>query len=94
MPQLLRPGERTGPDGKPVANQVLLSLTPQQFRLLRPHLQLVPMAHHNVLHESHRKATVYFPNDGLISLVIVMANGKSSEAGVVGSEGVFGLEGL
>ncbi len=95
MHQLLQPGERTGPDGKPVANQVLLSLTTRQFRVLRPRLQLVTMAHHDILHESHRKVdSIYFPNGGLISLVIVMANGKTAEAGVVGNEGVVGLEGL
>jgi CRP-like cAMP-binding protein len=95
MSQPLRPGERTGPDGKPVANQVLLSLATQQFRMLRPRLQLVPLTHHDILHESHRKVdTVYFPNDGLVSLVIVMANGKSAEAGVIGNEGIVGLEGL
>jgi CRP-like cAMP-binding protein len=90
----VRPGERTGPDGKAVANQVLLSLSTRQFRLLRPRLRLQTLAHHDILHESHRKVdTVYFPNDGLISLVIVMANGKTAEAGVVGNEGVVGLEG-
>jgi CRP-like cAMP-binding protein len=93
--QPLRPGERTGPDGKPIANQVLLSLTTRQFQIVRPRLQLVILAHHEILHENHRKVdSIYFPNGGLISLVIVMANGKSAEAGVVGNEGVVGLEGL
>jgi|SRR5581483_6843529 len=95
MSQLLQPGERTGPDGKPVSNQVLLSLSTRQFRIVRPRLHLVRMAHHDILHESHRKVdNIYFPNGGLISLVIVMANGKTAEAGVVGNEGVVGLEGL
>jgi CRP-like cAMP-binding protein len=94
MSDLVRPGERTGPDGKAIANQVLLALTPRQFRMVRPSLRLKTMAHHNILHESQRKGDkVYFPNDGLISLVIVMANGKTAEAGVVGNEGVVGLEG-
>ena len=52
------------------------------------------LPHHEILHESgHKVDSIYFPNDGLISLVIVMANGKTAEAGVVGSEGVVGLEG-
>lgn len=94
MRELIRPGERTGPDGKAVANQVLLSLTTRQFRMVRPRLQPKSLVHHNILHESqHKVDTVYFPNDGLISLVIVMANGKTAEAGVVGNEGVVGLEG-
>jgi len=87
-------GERTGPDGKAVANKVLLSLTSRQFRLVRPRLRPQTLSHHDILHESQRKVDwIYFPNDGLISLVIVMANGKTAEAGVVGNEGVAGLEG-
>jgi CRP-like cAMP-binding protein len=94
MSELVRPGERTGPDGKAVANQVLLSLTTRQFRMVRPRLRPMTLAHHDILHESQRKVdTIYFPNNGLISLVIVMGNGKTAEAGVVGSEGVVGLEG-
>jgi len=88
------PGERTGPDGKAVANKVLLSLTPRQFRLVRPRLRAQILSHHDILHESQHKVDwIYFPNDGLISLVIVMTNGKTAEAGVVGNEGVAGLEG-
>ena len=94
MPAMALPGERTGPDGKSVANKVLLSLTPRQFRLMRPRLRLQTLDHHDVLHESNHKVDfIYFPNDGLVSLVIVMANGKTAEAGVVGNEGVVGLEG-
>jgi CRP-like cAMP-binding protein len=88
------PGERTGPDGKAIANKVLLSLTPRQFRLVRPRLRPQILPHHDILHESQSKVDwIYFPNDGLISLVIVMTNGKTAEAGVVGNEGVAGLEG-
>lgn len=92
-PQILA-GERTGPDGKAISNKVLLSLTGRQFSLMRPRLRFQVISHHDILHESQRKVDwIYFPNDGLISLVIVMANGKTAEAGVVGSEGVAGLEG-
>ena len=94
MPESILPGERTGPDGKAVGNQVLLSLTPRQYRLIRPSLRFQTLSHHDILHESQKKVdSIYFPNDGLISLVIVMANGKTAEAGVVGREGVAGLEG-
>ncbi|MFZ0322355.1 MAG: hypothetical protein WAL56_24725 [Candidatus Sulfotelmatobacter sp.] len=48
-----------------------------------------------MLHESnHKTEDVYFPDDGLISLVIASSNGKTAEAGVVGNEGLVGLEGL
>jgi CRP-like cAMP-binding protein len=36
----------------------------------------------------------YFPNDGLLSLVVVFADGKTVEAGIVGKEGLVGLPAL
>jgi CRP-like cAMP-binding protein len=95
MSIVLQPGERTGPNGKPVSNHVLLSLTAPQFRSLRQHLRFLPMTHHNILHDCHRIVdTIFFPNDGLVSQVIVMENGRTAEAGVIGNEGVIGLEGV
>jgi CRP-like cAMP-binding protein len=95
MTQVLRPGERTGPGGKPVANKLLLAFSNREFQTIRPRLEYVTLEHHGILHESqHRVRNVYFPNDGLISLVVVTAKGKTAEAGVIGNEGVVGLEAL
>jgi CRP-like cAMP-binding protein len=96
MAQVLRlPGERTGPEGKAVANKVLLSFSNREFQAVRAHLELISLNHHTILHESqHQVRDAYFPNSGLISLVVVTANGKTAEAGVVGNEGVVGLEGV
>jgi CRP-like cAMP-binding protein len=93
MAQVWRPGERTGPEGKPVANKLLLSFSNREFQAVRPYLEQVALEHHGIVHESQHPAKhAYFPNDGLISLVIVTANGKTAEAGVVGNEGLVGLE--
>jgi CRP-like cAMP-binding protein len=91
----LRAGERTGPEGKAIANRILLSLSDREFRAIRLRLEFVGLEHHSILHERNRRArSVYFLNEGLISLVVVMKNGKTAEAGVVGNEGVVGLEAL
>lgn len=37
---------------------------------------------------------MHFLNDGLISLVVVLADGKTVEAGIVGSEGIVGIPAL
>jgi CRP-like cAMP-binding protein len=95
MRRLVLPGERTGNGGKPISNQILLSLGEREFEAIRSRLRLVTLKHHAVLHESnHKTEDVYFPDDGLISLVIPSSNGKTAEAGVVGNEGLVGLEGL
>src|ERR1700732_4314639 len=58
---------------------------------LRPHLEYISLPNHLVLHEGGGKLEfVYFPNRGLISLVVEMKDGKAAEAGIVGNEGFTG----
>ncbi len=82
MLEPLRPGERTAFEGKSIANRVLLSLGDREFLAIRPSLRFITFDHHDVLHESNRRVdNVYFPDEGLISLVVVMSNGRTAEAG-------------
>src|ERR1017187_4220542 len=89
--QIVRSGERTNTDGKPVSNIILLSISDRDYSSLRPHLEYVSLPNHLVLHEAGGKLEfAYFPNRGLISLVVVMKDGKTAEAGIVGNEGYTG----
>jgi hypothetical protein len=88
-------GKRTGAAGTPVRNKLLLAMTDVEFRALRPHLEHVALPSHLSLHEPHQTHRfAWFPNEGLISLVVAMTNGKTVEAGIVGNEGVAGLPGV
>jgi CRP-like cAMP-binding protein len=89
--QVVQSGERTNAAGKPVSNKILLSIPDSEYNSLRPHLEYLRLPNHLVLHEAGGKiAHAYFPNRGLISLVVVMKDGKTAEAGVVGNEGFTG----
>src|ERR1035441_5885660 len=89
--QVLQSGERTNAAGKPVSNKILLSICDRDYGSLRPHLEYVSLPNHLVIHEADGKLEfAYFPNRGLISLVVVMNNGKTAEAGIVGNEGFTG----
>ena len=89
--QVVQSGERTNAAGKPVSNLILLSTSDRDYRSLRPHLEYVNLPNHLVLHEAGGKLEfAYFPNRGLISLVVVMEDGKTAEAGIVGNEGFTG----
>jgi CRP-like cAMP-binding protein len=89
--QVVQSGERTNAAGKPVSNKILLSISDSEYDSLRPHLEYLRMPNHLVLHETGGKLEfAYFPNRGLISLVVVMKDGKTAEAGVVGNEGFTG----
>ena len=82
---------RTSSKGKAIQNHILLAVSPREFKLIQPHLQYVELLQHNILYEPHKKLQfVYFPNRGLISLVVVLATGKTVEAGIVGREGASG----
>src|ERR1700690_2521281 len=86
-----QPSERTNTAGKQVSNTILLSIADSDYRSLRPHLEYVSLPNHLVLHEAGGKLDfAYFPNWGLISLVVVMKDGKTVEAGIVGNEGFTG----
>jgi len=90
-PQVVQSGERTNAAGKPVSNTILLSISDSDYSSIRPHLEYVSLPNHLVLHEAGGKLEfAYFPNRGLISLVVVMKDGKTAEAGIVGNEGFTG----
>jgi CRP-like cAMP-binding protein len=89
--KVVQSGERTNSDGKPVSNIILLSISDSDYGSLRPHLEYVSLPNHLVLHEGGgRLEFAYFPNRGLISLVVVMKDGRTAEAGIVGNEGSTG----
>ena len=84
-------GERTNAEGEPVGNLILLAISDGDYSSLRPHLEYVSLPNHLVIHEAGGKLEfAYFPNRGLISLVVVMKDGKTAEAGIVGNEGFTG----
>src|ERR1700738_667356 len=86
-----QPSERTNTAGKQVSNKILLSISNSDYSSLRPHLEYVSLPNHLVLHEAGgRLEFAYFPNRGLVSLVVVMEDGQTAEAGLVGNEGFTG----
>jgi CRP-like cAMP-binding protein len=89
--QVVRAGERTNAEGKPVSNKILLSVPDNEYRLMRPHLKYVDLPGHLSLHEPAQSIEfVYFLNRGMVSQVVVTKDGRTVEVGVVGNEGYVG----
>lgn len=83
---------RTTPGGKRVRNRILSSIPAAEYQEVAPHLEFISLRSHRILHEPHETLEfVHFPNVGLISLVIILKDGKTVEAGLLGPEGVAGL---
>jgi CRP-like cAMP-binding protein len=75
----------------PTSNKLLAGLTRTDFTLLQPHLTTIGLAQGTVLCETGDEVGhVHFPFSGMISLVVVMRDGKAIETATVGREGVFG----
>jgi Crp-like helix-turn-helix domain len=86
--QVVQGGERTNAEGRAVRNKILLSLPRNEFRFMRSELEFVELPHHLSLHEPNRKVQyAYFPNAGMISLVVAAQDGRTVEVGLVGREG-------
>ena len=86
--QPVQPGERTSPEGKAVANSILLAIPDHEFHALRPHLHFVSLPQRSHLHEANEKLEeAYFLNTGMVSLVFTTRSGQSVEVGVLGNEG-------
>jgi CRP-like cAMP-binding protein len=87
----LHPGSRTESTGRTVKNILLLSIPDREYNLIRPYLEYVDLEHHNMLHtQGDQIDTAYFPNDGMVSLVVTTTDGRSVEVGIVGKEGMVG----
>jgi CRP-like cAMP-binding protein len=90
--QTAQSGERTNSTGKPVSNRVLLSVSDKEYRAIRPHLEFLSMTHQLSLYEPDDPLEfVYFPNAGMVSLVIETEDGRTVEVGEVGKEGFAGI---
>src|SRR5258706_5741773 len=89
---LVQAGERTNTSGKAVTNRILLTVPDDEYNAIRPHLEYLALKRHNSVHEPNETPRfVYFPNSGLLSLVVVTSDGRTVEAGIVGREGIVGL---
>jgi CRP-like cAMP-binding protein len=73
-------------------NRLLELLEPKDLDRLRPHLKSTTFDYRQSLYEENSPITsVYFPIDGVASLVSTMANGSAAEVGTIGNEGIVGL---
>jgi CRP-like cAMP-binding protein len=75
------------------ARNLLLAALPREVldRLAR-HMRTVDLTHGEILHRPNQTIeTVYFPLDCLISITVTMKEGRTVEAGAVGSREMVGL---
>ncbi len=83
---------RSDQAGGSVDNLILSSLPDQEYRLLQPHLEPVPLPQYKILNETGARIDfAYFLNAGMTSMVALSSDGRSVEVGIVGREGMVGM---
>jgi len=76
----------------PGQNALLTALPEKELQRLVPRLETVSMHVRDLAHEAHQPIPdIYFPLSGVISLVLVMADGLTTEIATIGNEGMIGL---
>ena len=76
-------------------NRFLAAVSPEDEGRIRPHLQPTPLERGKVLYDTDEPITrVYFPQEGVVSLVSVAEDGATAEMATVGNEGVVGIGAL
>jgi CRP-like cAMP-binding protein len=74
-------------------NRLLGSLSPEDYGLISPHLAQVELERGRLLYDPGDEIeTIYFPQDGVISLMTLMENGAAIESATIGREGALGLQ--
>src|SRR5919106_6748672 len=75
-----------------IPNRILRSLEPEVYERLLPHFELVRFPLGRVVHEpGQRLDQVYFPNQGVLSMLTVLENGDVVEIATIGNEGMADL---
>jgi CRP-like cAMP-binding protein len=73
-------------------NYILNALPEEDFNRLLPDLKPVYLPHGQVLYSPDEPIEyVYFPNNSVLSVVAITADGQSVESGVIGREGMAGI---
>ena len=81
----------TEQSGRNRRNRLLAALPLADHALLEPHLEDVSLKVGTMLQEAGSPVQhVYFPHEGMISLLAVMKDGQAIETATVGNEGVVG----
>src|ERR1041385_789495 len=85
-----RPGRKGSSVPRP--NALLASLTAGDAAALQPHLRRVELQQKSVLYNAGDAVNaVYFPTSAVISLVVTLITGETTEAAMVGNDGAVGI---
>jgi CRP-like cAMP-binding protein len=88
----VRKSAARGVNGQPIHNTILLALPKKECHALFSKLEFVSLPTRAVLNEAGKPILfAFFLNDGLVSILSIMGDGKTVEVGLCGKEGFVGI---
>ncbi len=73
-------------------NRLLAILPTEEYERLLPHMESIFLPLKQILYEMNEPIEyVYFPKNGIVSLVTIMEDGATAEIATVGNEGMIGV---
>ena len=79
-------------DRESVRNKLIAQLAVKDFDRIRPHLERIALPQHDrLLRPDAPTEYVYFPESGMVSLILSLEGGHVVEVGLVGNEGIVGV---
>jgi CRP-like cAMP-binding protein len=75
-----------------IRNKLIAGLAAKDFARVRPNLERITLPQHErLLRPDAPTEYVYFPESGMVSLILALEGGHVVEVGLVGSEGIVGV---
>jgi CRP-like cAMP-binding protein len=76
----------------PGGNHLIARLTAEDFARISPHLEEITLVQHQRLIAPNTPTShVYFPESGMVSLILSLEDGSIVEVGLIGNEGIVGV---
>src|SRR5207245_7880965 len=86
-----RNSKRTDLRGTRVENLILSQIPDPEYNLIRPYLESIETQDYEILHEpGERLDYAYFPNRGMISVVVEISDSRTLEVGIITKKGFAG----
>jgi CRP-like cAMP-binding protein len=83
---------RLAPARGPLRNRILAALLATEYRRLLPRLEHVSLKRGEIVYRADQEIeAVYFPEEAVVAMVDTAGDGRTVEVGVIGREGIVGI---
>ena len=80
------------PAGRPLRNGILAALLASEYKHLLPRLEHVTLERGDIVYRADQEIeAVYFPEEAVVAMIDTADDGRTVEVGVIGREGIVGI---